>query len=268
MAKALFFDIDGTLVDSKGDCDEIPEGVVRELRRLQAAGHRLFLCTGRPRLLIPPELDAFGFDGFVLSNGGHVEIGGQSVYQELMGAKLATEVADLLGGMGFEHTINSAHHIYLPRDWWVMRNFFSDMQQCFTYDYDRADALARAIKLECFPTEKERERIRQAVRREIGPEVTFNDNGTRGTLELYSARMSKATGIAVALEHFGIAREDSYGFGDGTNDLPMIRACGTGVAMGNACEELKREADVVCGNVHERGLELALKELFPASICR
>ena len=54
------------------------------------------------------------------------------------------------------------------------------------------------------------------------------------------------------------------GFGDGTNDLPMIRACGTGVAMGNACEELKREADVVCGNVHERGLELALKELIPA----
>lgn len=264
MAKALFFDIDGTLFDSKSDAEEVPEGVVRELRRLQAEGHRLFVCTGRPRLLIPQELDDFGFDGFVLANGGHVEIEGQTVYQELMGLELATAVADLLADLGFEYTINSAHHIFLPRDCWVMRNFFADMEWCFTFDYDRDEALGRAIKLECFPSAADRERIRAAMEREIGPEVTFNDNGTRGTLELYSARLSKATGIAMALEHFGIARKDSYGFGDGTNDLPMIRACGTGVAMGNACDELKREADLVCGDVSERGLELALQELFPA----
>ena len=33
MAKALFFDIDGTLLDSKSDSEEVPEGVVRELKR-------------------------------------------------------------------------------------------------------------------------------------------------------------------------------------------------------------------------------------------
>lgn len=264
MAKALFFDIDGTLLDSKSDSEEVPEGVVRELRRLQDEGNRLFVCTGRPRLLIPQDLSDFGFDGFVLANGGHVEIGGQTVYQELMGRELATAAADLLTTMGFEYTISSAHHIFLPRDYGVMRAFFADMEWCFTFDFDRADALARAIKLECFPSEADRERIRQAVEREIGSGATFNDNGTRGTLELYSSRLSKATGIAIALEHFGIAREDSYGFGDGTNDLAMIRACGTGVAMGNACDELKREADLVCGDVSERGLELALRDLFPA----
>ena len=263
MTKALFFDIDGTLFSKRSETDRMDDGLKAQLRRLQSDGARLFVCTGRPKMLIPPDVDEFGFDGFVMTNGGHVEIEGQTVYTELMGSELATAASDLLVDLGFQHTINSAYHTYLRPDYTVMRDYFSEHADKFTYEFDRAYALSRAIKLETFPTPGEREHIRQVFAREIGPAVAFNDNGTRGTYELYSSRLSKATGIKMALEHFGIAVEDSYGFGDGTNDLAMIRACGTGVAMGNACDELKAEADLICGDVEEHGLELCLRELFP-----
>ena len=49
--------------------------------------------------------------------------------------------------------------------------------------------------------------------------------------------------------------QDSYAFGDGLNDLEMIQTVGTGVAMGNAVDELKAVSDLVCDSVHNNGLE-------------
>jgi hydroxymethylpyrimidine pyrophosphatase-like HAD family hydrolase len=48
-------------------------------------------------------------------------------------------------------------------------------------------------------------------------------------------------------------------FGDGGNDVPMVRDAGVGVAMGNACEELKAVADYVTLSVDDDGIEAALQ---------
>lgn len=50
--KVLFFDIDGTLVDNTYGVHEVPEGVKRELKRIQNDGHKLFICSGRPKAMI------------------------------------------------------------------------------------------------------------------------------------------------------------------------------------------------------------------------
>ena len=47
--KVLFFDIDGTLIWSYGGIQEIPQGVQKELKRLKEQGHKLFICSGRPK---------------------------------------------------------------------------------------------------------------------------------------------------------------------------------------------------------------------------
>ena len=79
-------------------------------------------------------------------------------------------------------------------------------------------------------------------------------NGSYNAFEIYSPTISKAVGIEKVLHHYGVPVEDSLGFGDGINDCEMIQLVGHGVAMGNACAELKAVADDVCGNVTEDGL--------------
>ena len=69
--KVLFFDIDGTLLNSEL---KIPEGVKKELKRLKDAGHYLFVASGRPLAFISNQIIEAGFDGFVLCNGAHVEL--------------------------------------------------------------------------------------------------------------------------------------------------------------------------------------------------
>ena len=69
------------------------------------------------------------------------------------------------------------------------------------------------------------------------------------------------TGVQKALEHLNIDKEHSYAFGDGLNDLEMIKYAGHGIAMKNAVKELKDVADEVIGHVDENGLEEYLKTI-------
>ena len=50
--KILFFDIDGTIVDKRRGIEQIPETLKDELRRIKDLGHKVFICSGRPKAMI------------------------------------------------------------------------------------------------------------------------------------------------------------------------------------------------------------------------
>lgn len=264
MPAALFFDVDGTLIDSFHNNREVSPAVRAELARVQGLGHKLFLSSGRPRLLITPDLLELGFDGLVLANGGYVEMGGQSIHEDRMGAELAHKVVDFLEGLGEPYLIASANALYTLPTNHAMREFFAEKnkKEVFTFDYDLDEVLTRAIKMETLTPQERRAWMTAKVAETFGTEILCDGHGGRGTFELFPQAISKARGIEVALEKLGIDVRDSYAFGDGSNDLEMIRYCGCGVAMGNAEDLVKAEADIVCPPVWEDGLAQILRELF------
>jgi len=64
--------------------------------------------------------------------------------------------------------------------------------------------------------------------------------------------------MAMAI-HMGLDTQYTMAFGDGGNDSSMIRKAGIGVAMGNALESLKQEADYITTSVDEDGILNALR---------
>ena len=78
-------------------------------------------------------------------------------------------------------------------------------------------------------------------------------------MRFYSPTISKATGIQKVLDHYHLDQDDTYAFGDGENDLEMIEFCRVGVAMGNACDELKEIAEYVTDSVNDDGIYHAFK---------
>ena len=62
------------------------------------------------------------------------------------------------------------------------------------------------------------------------------------------------------MEYYGFSMDEAMAFGDGGNDLSMVRDVALGVAMGNACEELKQVADYVTLSVDDDGVSHALKK--------
>ena len=70
---------------------------------------------------------------------------------------------------------------------------------------------------------------------------------------------SKSTGIDKVLAYFDIDLKDTMAFGDGGNDIPMLKHVTTGIAMGNAEPHVKAVADYVTTSVDEDGIANALK---------
>lgn len=254
--KALFFDVDGTLIDGTQGIRTIPTSVVTQLERLHNAGHKLVVCSGRPYAMIGPELRLPAFDAYVMCNGAHVEADGQSIFEDRMEAKLAAHYAGVFKKLGMEYMLQTAHHIYIDRGHQMIQDFFASFgsPDIFTFEFDPEEVLQRTIKLEAHATEETYQQMLDHMEQNSAFTARMDGNGTYNAFEIYSPTISKAVGIRKVLEHYGVRAEDTYGFGDGINDLEMIQLVGCGVAMGNACEELKAEADVVCGAVTEDGL--------------
>lgn len=73
-------------------------------------------------------------------------------------------------------------------------------------------------------------------------------------VDIIPAIGAKGIGISKVLEYYQLDRSQAMAFGDGNNDIEMLQAVGTGVAMANASEELKAVADEICGDVAEDGI--------------
>ena len=80
-------------------------------------------------------------------------------------------------------------------------------------------------------------------------------------LEIIERTVSKATGIAVLLDHYGIDRSEALAFGDNYNDIEMLRYVGHSVAMGNAPDEIKDIADSVTEANDADGIYHFLKKI-------
>ena len=61
-------------------------------------------------------------------------------------------------------------------------------------------------------------------------------------------------GLTYVADHLNISTDDCYAFGDSNNDISMFKAAGHGIAMGNACDELKEIAEYVTDSVNDDGI--------------
>ena len=99
----------------------------------------------------------------------------------------------------------------------------------------------------------------------IGPEIgalpsSLGLEGS-GSGELHLRSVDKADGMRLAAEHLGIAMADTIGIGDGMNDLGMLRAAGTGIAIAGAPAEVQRAADMLAPPPEELGISAVLDRL-------
>ncbi len=74
------------------------------------------------------------------------------------------------------------------------------------------------------------------------------------------AGVDKASGVSRVGQTLGVDLSNMVAAGDSYNDLPMLKACGFGIAMGNAPQEVKTAADFVAPSVEEDGLAVAIRE--------
>ena len=269
-SKLIFLDIDGTLTSPGSNTP--PESALEAIRLAQAAGHRVFLCSGRNYDMLRPLL-AYGFDGAVASGGGYVFMGDQVLYDCPMTDEQRTRALELFAEGGVLRTIEAKDASYcdegmgeflqqssggnsellrwreaLEKDLGIrpMREYDGRPIYKIVFMCATADQLAPAVK--------ELEEAFYFLVQDLAGANCLNG-------ELINRKFDKGTGILRVCEALGYAPEDTVGFGDSMNDLEMIRTVGFSVCMENGSPNLKQRSDLVCPAVEDDGLAWAFRKL-------
>lgn len=272
--KAVFLDVDGTYAHH----GVVPPAHVDAVRAARAAGHAVFLCTGRPESLLPGSLTAAGFDGIVSGAGARVTVGGVVIADVRIPASLADRALALLDAARTLYLLETPEGTYArPDAIAALAARASDsgreglehlrgLHDIVAALESREDLGGIAItKITAFdgPTPM----VDIAAQLNAGGDELVSvfassiaDLGP-GAGELFLTRITKAVGLEAASAYLGVSRDDTVAIGDHLNDLEMIAYAGNGVAMATGAPEAIAIADLVVPGPDENGVAVAFARL-------
>lgn len=256
MIKAVFFDVDGTLVSFK--THSVPTSTRIGLQKLREQGIKVFLATGRSEKSFQKvnEIIGFEFDGYIYSNGQYVKVNDQVIHDVCLNKN---DLENVLAYVEENHI--SVH--------------FSELEYSYiNFMNDRMEELRRLLGVTLPPASIDDPKrslenptyqlsvyINEAEEEDFFKQTT-NMAGVRWHelfVDVIPKDGGKTRGIDKMLEHFDIKLEDSMAFGDGGNDSAMLGHVGHGIAMGNAVESAKAASKFVTDDVDNDGIYKALE---------
>lgn len=260
----LFFDVDGTLTsfdpDDMTDKDfnavHPSKAVVDAFGRLRNAGHRAFICTGRPLWLIADGLRALEPAGIVAMAGATLEVEGRVVHEDCFDEDVVEELARRMAAAGIEAFFETNVATFALEPAGVEQSSLIGTSVVHSAEEMHIGGSLRVGKV-CLSV--------PSLARVANDDGFINRNfelcNTGGqNRELSPKGIDKGVGVARALAYLG--REGNartFGFGDSGNDLGMLAAVETAVAMGNAMPEVKAVADYVTDDVAHDGTVTAMR---------
>lgn len=270
----LLLDVDGTLYTYENILPPSASAAVREAR---THGHTVILSTGRSKAEIPSELWELGVDGFIGGNGSFIEIAGRTIHHDHLTAEQTDSVVNWLTHRELAFYLETNEGLFGSPDLpaksrsavreYVARKGVRDLDALEVTDVLHGLVLGASLhrddvnKISYVLTSLDDHHAAT----EAFPDLVSGTWGGRGTKALFGdlgvAGTDKATALGLLLAHLGATPADAIAVGDGTVDIPMLRAAGTGVAMGNASDDVKAIADLITSDVEDDGLAEAFSRL-------
>ena len=231
--RAVFFDIDGTLTSFT--THTVPDSTIEAIHRLQAAGVKVLICTGRAPSQMHVVLDTMPvtFDGVVAFNGQYCfDDTGFFASQALDTADIEVILDWLDRHPDVVCNFGEKDYVYFNQSNDLLRATWSKLGKTAPTRYFE-DPRTRALDHETF-------QISPFVGPELEAELVGLCSNVRGVrwhpdfTDLIPADGGKPRGIQRFMAHYGITREQTMAFGDGGSETDMLAYAGIGVAMGNA----------------------------------
>lgn len=270
--KLIAFDLDGTLLH---DDKTVAARSLRALQAAHEAGALIVPATGRIYKVVPAALKLQPFSRyFITINGAYVFDAQEDV--PLYRAEIGNELAIRL--MEYMDTLDVLYDCYKD-NWGFVSQYFLDhagdyitdrgILEMFRRSRTPVDDLKEYLRADGGSIQKTqmhfrdlRERKRQLeLLPSLFPEIAVSTS-IPTNIELNIAAANKGDALRALCKALGVAPEETVAFGDGTNDLSMIRAAGLGVAMGNADFAVKAAADTVCDDNEHDGVAKFIERLL------
>ncbi|WP_294403507.1 HAD family hydrolase [uncultured Clostridium sp.] len=287
MKKAIFFDIDGTLLNSSKGVNKMTPAVKKSIRRLQENGHSVFISSGRPYAFLNDDILDFGFDGYILMNGSLIlsndnntdktvfknnclsntmscnDINAfenesiNTLYKHPFDKSELKELLKKFDEYNIQYILEDEKYSYLRADFKYQKEFYENIGISMKYikhefDIDKINV----YKIEMLCPDKASSDFCRTLENDNFRYTFFDEFNL---FELYSPKNTKASAILKILDYINVDVSDSYAFGDSHNDIEMLNTVGCGIAMGNASDEIKQHSNKITKSVSEDGVAYGIE---------
>lgn len=247
MIKAIFFDIDGTLIS--GQRPYIKEEVIEGLNQLRNKGIKLFIASGRHMLELEELklIEQFDFDGYLLLNGGYCKVKNQVIYDNKIDQEDLKKMIQV---------IQEKHYpaLFIENDQMSINFVNQRVKDAQASISTMIPPISQHINLDHIyqidPYVDEQE-IQEIIKDTKHVKVTkWHDYA----YDIVPKSGGKAAAIQAVSQYYGYQKEELMAFGDGHNDIEMLQAVGYPVVMANGSDEVKQYAKYVCESVEDMGV--------------
>ena len=264
--KLIAMDLDGTL---NNDQKVITEKTKAALMAAQKKGIRLALASARPSPGLFKERDILrlqDYQGILMSyNGGRIvdAATGKVLFETSMDLEETKQVLRKLESLPVTPILDDGVQFYVTD-----KNGFKVDYECKNNNMvcsevgNLADFLTFAPIKILMSVQPEQLKAVQKQIADFLPESLTVVQTAPFYLEVIPRVINKGQGIRDICSVLGMDTAEVISFGDAENDIPMLRAAGMGVAMGNAAEAVKAAADMVTLSNNEDGIAAALEKLL------
>ena len=251
LIKAVFFDLDGTLISF--ETHQILRSAKNAIRQLRERGIKVFVATGRHKST-KDDLKDLEFDGYVTLNGSVCLLGDETIYKEQIPRQDIHVLVDYL------QRVESFPCVFVEEDFRSLNYRNEATDEIFSLLNYPETPVCNIDQIEdnpiyqvlAFFEERQEERIMRML--PSCKTTRWNPIFT----DIVPASSDKWVGITKMLDHYHILPEETMTFGDGGNDISMLQHAGIGIAMGNAADEVKANADYVTDTVENDGVWKAI----------
>ena len=272
MHKIIALDLDGTLLNSN---KELTPRNLAALKSAADAGILIVPTTGRFYGGMPEEIRQLPFIKYAITiNGAQVSdvCSGEVIY------KAEIPCYEAIGIMEFLDDYPVIYDCYQHNDAWMTKKLKERIDEIVSGVHYRkmlhelrkpVEDLKQVLrerncgvqKVQFFTNKPE---VRTYLMEELLKrfENLCVTSSTDDNVEINQMHANKGEALLALGEHLGIKREEIISFGDGYNDLSMLKAAGVGVAMANACEAAKKAADRITLSCDEDGVAAFIEEIL------
>ena len=262
--KLIAFDLDGTLLNSQKD---LTPKTLEILQRASEMKIELVPATGRFWGVVPECVRDLNFIRYALTLNG-AEVYDVENKKSLAKFEIPPERA-LKMAQAFEDIDGIIYDCIIEGQGYMRRDFYEKVSDFMVGqwqtklvkdgrkpvdDFEAVIKNSKGIqKMQIFTLDK---KLREDLLNSL-PYVfpkSFFTSSIPNNIEINDSTANKGNALKFLADHLNIKIENTMAFGDGLNDLSMIRTAGIGVAMENSCEELLGVADSVTLSCDDDGV--------------
>lgn len=270
--RAVLMDMDGTLLGTSQVAVSMKN--MAAVQKAIKMGIKVIPCTGRVFDMMPPQLlTQEGLRYFITSHGARVydRDTGKSIYEDLIPAEEGAQLMEMLEGKGLYNEVAADATIYFEKSvtepfdmnvvpvhhvWYVRDNCHTAVEKPSAYFRENNVGLEK-MNIYGIPAEMQQELYDAITATGF---IGHTRPGAGPNLEFLHKGLDKLKAVDVVLKELGISYEETLAIGDSSSDLEIIKACGVGIAMGNAPDNIKAAADDVTDLNTEDGLAKAFEK--------